>query len=207
MNNAITRTLAISSFALLMSACAGTQKVPVEAKFGLSSAKDNYKNFSIFQGSSSSNDPGFSLEAEIDPGVKDRIVYSGGYQQLSDIEFDGLYMGVDDVGKIETEMLTVSAGYRYPFTDRFSAGGRIGAAAVDVNEQELFGGVPEKSSASETVPYGGITMKYRVNDRFAISANYDRYLDVGEEGETGEGDIDVFGLSFDISFGASRGSD
>lgn len=189
----------------LLSGCESTQ--PIELAFGINGNTSDFKNSSIFDGSDSSSGTGFSVKGQYDPGQKDKIVYSFGYQQIGDTEFDGTYMGVDDVGTIETEMITADVTYRYPFTDKFSAGGRLGAAAVDVDERELFGGVPERHTASEVVPFGGISLKYRFTDRVAISGDYDRYLDVGKDGETGEGDIDVWGLSLHIGFGGGRDND
>jgi len=98
-------------------------------------------------------------------------------------------------------VIDANVGYRYPVTNAFSLGGRVGAAYADVDESEVFGGIPESNSASGTHPYGGVTARYRFNDRFTLGLNYDRYFDVGEKNKTGEGDIDVIGLQAEFWFG------
>lgn len=192
-------TSAVIAASFLATGCAN---VPITTVFGVNFSSSDFKDASVFSGSDSSDDLGFLIRGEIDPGRHERVVFDGGYQQFGDTKFDGTYMGVSDVGSIETKMITASAGYRYPFTDRFSAGGRLGAAITDVDESEIFGGTPEQHSASETVPFGGLALKYAISDKVAISANFDRYLDVGKVGETGEGDVDVFGVNVEFRFGA-----
>lgn len=183
---------------MILSGCTVTQP---RILVGLNFNSTSFKDTAVFEGSDSSDDVGFTVGGEIDPGKDERVIYQFNYQQLGDTEFDGTFMGVDDVGQIETEMVTVAAGYRYPFSERFSAGGRVGGAAVMVDESEVFGGVPESGSADEVVPFGGVMVRYALTDRFAVTANFDRYLDVGKDGETGESDIDVFGLNFTWEFG------
>ena len=77
---------------------------------------------------------------------------------------------------------------------------QIGAARVNVDEREVYGGEPYSYSVSETVPFGGVILRYDIDDKWAVSAHYDRYLDVGEVDVTGEGDIDVFGINVDFRF-------
>jgi hypothetical protein len=166
--------------------------------------RTDYKDYSLFEGSQDRGNIGWKIFGQYDPGKKDRIVFEGGYQQLGDTKFDGLYQGTPDQGTIETKTIEVSAGYRYPFTEKFSAGGRLGAASVDVEEREIFGGVPYASSASETIPFGGLVFRFAVGDKWGLTAHWDRYLDAGKVGQTGEGDIDVYGISADFRFGGSN---
>ena len=166
--------------------------------------RSDFKDSSVFEGSQDRGNVGWKVFGEFDPGQKDKIVFDAGYQQLGDTKFDGLYEGTPDTGTIETETIEVSVGYRYPFTERFSAGGRLGAASVDVEEREVFGGVPYSSSASETIPFGGLMFRFAINDNWGVSAFWDRYLDVGKVGETGEGDIDAYGISADFRFGGNN---
>ncbi len=161
----------------------------------------------LFVGDEDHDDMGFRIFGELDPGMKDRVVYQAAYSRVGDTTFNGLWQGVEDEGKIETETIDVNVGYRYPFTEKFSAGGRIGATYVDVNETEDFGGEPYASSASETIPYGGLVARFAVNESWGITAFYDHYPDVGKVGQTGEGDLEVFGVSFDFRFGGSNSDD
>ncbi len=181
-------------------ATAGSYK----AGFVANTNKSNFKDKTYFDGSQDRGNLGWKLHGVYDPGQKQKIVFEAGYMQLGDTKFDGLWQGVPDAGKIETTTIEASVGYLYPFSEKFSAGGRVGAAYADVKESEIFGGVPYSSSASETVPFGGVVLRFAVGEKWGISASYDRYLDVGKVGETGEGDIDVFGIGADFRFGGSN---
>lgn len=191
--------------AVLLAGCASAPPATIRAGLAMVMDESNFKDASLFQGSQDRKNLGWKIFGAYDPGRKERVVFEGGYQQLGDTDFDGLYQGIEDRGTIETTTIDVSVGYRYPFTEQFSAGGRVGASYVDVEENEDFGGVPYSSSASETIPFGGVVLRYGIGDDWGVSAHWDRYLDVGEEGETGEGDIDVYGISVDFRFGSSDG--
>jgi len=49
--------------------------------------------------------------------------------------------------------------------------------------------------ASQTEIFGGIGGAWNINENFTLRAEYQRYLDVGDDKKTGESDIDVFNLS------------
>ena len=189
----------------LATGCAN--KLPMNGDMSVGAAmfmsRSDFKDYSLFQGSQDRSDMGWKLYGEFDPGVKEKVVFEGGYAQMGDTTFDGLWQGVSDQGTIETDLFEASVGYRYPFTEKFSAGGRVGAAYVDVQEDEIYAGTPESHSASETVPFGGVVFRYAIGERWGIAAHYDRYLDVGKVGETGEGDIEVYGINADFRFGDS----
>jgi hypothetical protein len=165
--------------------------------------KTAFKDLSLFQGTQDRGDIGWRVFGQFDPGKTERVVFEGGFYQMGDATFDGLYQGVADQGTIETTSIEASVAYRYPITERFSAGGRLGAAAVDVKEREVFGGTPYQSSASEVVPFGGVVLRIGFGDTWGLTAHWDRYLDVGKVGQTGEGDIDSYGISADFRFGGT----
>lgn len=200
MTTRIVRLLTITAGLVLAGGCAST---PVSIVVGPVWTDAKFKEAgTTFEGSIDTRDAGFGIFGEFDPGRRERVIFRAGYERFGDVTFDGLYEGVDDVGSIESESFTATLAYRYPFTDRFSAGYNVGVAVTDVSESEVFGGVPEGSSASDTVPFGGLGMKFAVTDRVSISANYNRYLDVGKEDQTGESDVDAFSLNFHYRFGA-----
>ncbi len=193
---------------LFLSACQGLPvKGALSAELEALMSRTDFKDYSSFQGSQDRSAMGWKLSGVYDPGVKEKIVIAGGYHKMGDTTFSGTWQGVSDEGTIETDAFEFSVAYRYPFSENFSAGGRIGAANVDVEEREVFGGVPESNSASETVPFGGLVMRYAFNESWGVSAHFDRYLDVGEVGVTGEGDIDVFGVAADFRFGGNDSDD
>lgn len=191
----------------LLSGCAAQKEGTISGGLGFAISNTDFKDPSLFQGDQDSSDTGWKVFGRYDPGRRERIVFEGGYQRMGDTTFDGLFQGVSDQGTIETEVVELSVGYRYPLSDKFSAGGRIGAANVDVQEREVFGGVPESSSASETIAYGGVVIRYAFSRKAGLSAHYDHYPDVGKVGATGEGDIGVFGISVDYQFGGRSDDD
>lgn len=198
-------TLFAGATLALLSGCASV--ATWSGGLGMTANCSNFKDSQQFVGQEKHDNIGFRVFGKYDPGRRERVVFEGGYTSLGDTDFNGEWNGVDDQGKIETDIIEANVGYRYPFTDKFSAGGRVGAAYVDVSETEVFGGTPYSASASETVPYGGLVARYAFNKNWALSAFFDHYPDIGKAGETGEGDAEVYGLSFDFRFGGSNEDD
>lgn len=52
-----------------------------------------------------------------------------------------------------------------------------------------------RTDASQTELYAGVGGAWNINQNFVLRAEYQRFLDVGDEEKTGESDIDVFNLS------------
>ena len=198
-------TLFAGVTAALLAGCATAPNV-FETKVGMDllMSRTDFKEYSQYEGSQDRSDMGWKVYGELDPGVPEKVVFELGYAQMGDTNFDGLWEGVSDQGTIETDLIEASVGYRHPFTDSFSAGGRFGAAYVDVQEDEIYDGTPESHSAAETVPFGGVVLRYAISDRWGVAAHYDRYFDVGVVGQTGEGDIEVWGVTADFRFGDDR---
>ena len=190
---------------VLLSGCTNTPvQGAMRVQMDLIRNCSNFKSPLDYSGPEDHDKFGVRVFGQYDIGMRDHVVIDLGYSQVGDTEFDGLFQGVPDQGKIETETIQASVGYRYPFTDSFSAGGRIGAAYVDVSESELFDGVPYSASASETIVYGGIVGRFAINKNWGVSMFFDHYPDVGEAGQTGEGDLEVYGIGFDFRFGGSN---
>lgn len=199
---ALSITLLAGLILAMLSGCASTRSYYGGAGFLLNCS--NFKDANRFSGRENHDSVGYRLFGRIDPGMRERVVFEAGYTRVGDTDFDGLFLGVEDQGTIETDIVEFSAGYRYPFTDRFSAGGRIGAAYVDVSETENFGGEPYSASASETILQGGLVARYAFNRSWGVTAFYDYYPDVGKADRTGEGHLHAFGVSFDYRFGGGN---
>lgn len=153
--------------AVVIAGCAGLPPPEISGAAGAAifMSRTDFKDYSQFQGSQDRSDMGWKVYGEFDPGVKEKVVLEVGYAKMGETTFDGLWEGVSDQGTIETDGIEASYGYRYPFSERFSAGGRPGAAYVDVQENEIYGGTPESHSASETVPFGGSVFHYAIGER------------------------------------------
>ena len=199
---ALSTTLIAGLTLAMLSGCASTRSYYVGA--GFMGNCSNFKSADLFSGQEDHDNIGYRFFGGIDPGKRERVVFEAGYSRVGDTEFSGLYQDVEDQGTIETETVEFNVGYRYPFTDRFSAGGRVGAAYTDVSETEVFGGEPYSASASETVTYGGLVARYAFNKSWGVTAFYDYYPDVGKAGQTGEGNLHTYGISFDYRFGGSN---
>ena len=206
--HALVAALAAGAMLVLLPGCAN--RLPVdEVRVGAQVFADNshFKNFDLFSGTEKHDKLGWRVYGEYDPGKRDHVVFDAGYTKFGDTTYDGLWEGVPDQGAFETESFEASVGYRYPFTENFSAGGRIGAAYVDVSESELYDGVPYSSSATETIPFGGIFGRVAISEFWGVSVFYDHYPDVGEGEQTGEGDLEVYGIGIDFRFGGSKSDD
>ncbi|MDJ0910710.1 MAG: outer membrane beta-barrel protein [Woeseiaceae bacterium] len=200
------RGLLISMAALLAAGCVTTEgKLSGGAAFFVS--ETDFKDLSVFSGSQDKSDTGWKVFLGFDPGQRERIVFEGSYQQMGEATFDGLFQGVTDTGTIETDVLEVNVGYRYPFTQSFSAGGRVGLAYADISEEEIFGGTPEARSTDETIAYGGLVVRFAPSSNWAILAYYDYFPDVGKQDVTGEGDIGVLGIGAEFRFGGRNSDD
>ncbi len=200
------RSVLISVAALLFAGCVTTEGT-VSGGAAFFASETDFKDLSLFSGSQDKSDNGWKVFLGFDPGQRERIVFEGSYQQMGDATFDGLFMGVTDTGTIETEVLEVNVGYRYPFTQSFSAGGRVGLAYAEISEEEIFGGTPEARSTDETIAFGGLVLRYAPSRNWAILAYYDYFPDVGKEGVTGEGDIGVIGIGAEFRFGGRNSDD
>ncbi len=131
-----------------------------------------------------------------------------GYAKLGDVDFDGTYLyedvPVDDRGSIEAEAFFTGAGYYLPVTPKLSLSGKAGFALWDVDEDEVFGGVPESHSASGTDPYYGLGVSWALKPSLFVEAQWERFTDIGEPGETGRDDVDSLGVTLNWRFGANE---
>ena len=114
-----------------------------------------------------------------------------GYSDLGETGFDGTWMGTSDVGTLEARAWHAAVGYSYPLVRRLGVFGRVGYAFWDVDENEVFGGVPESHSASgQDLLFGG-GLNVALMKRLLLELEWSQYSNVGEKGETGEGDVDA----------------
>jgi hypothetical protein len=70
-----------------------------------------------------------------------------------------------------------------------------------VEEEEIFGGVPESHSASGSDTMFGFGLQSEVFKRCGLRFEWERFMNVGDENQTGEDDIDVIWGSVIYFFG------
>lgn len=190
----------LSALLVLVSAPAiASTKTAMRVHFGanVSSESTNYKSPEDFSGSIDDS-VGFSVTAAFpfQPWGAAEV----GYVSLGDADFDGLFQGTPDTGTIE------ATGFRFgligalPISKRFALLGRVGGFAWEVEESEVFGGVPEPPfSDSGTDAYFGAGAQFGVSKRIDLRAEWIRYLGVGEvSGQTGDGDTDSVSLGVTV---------
>ena len=100
----------------------------------------------------------------------------GGY------EFDqnwGVEAGYTDFGKenvgagnVKGSGTYVAGKYTVPLGDRFSGYGKLGVA---YNERKFDTGVGGNVNDYDTGLYGGVGVEYKLNDKLALNAEYERY--------------------------------
>lgn len=102
--------------------------------------------------------------------------------------------------KFEATALFVDAVATLPLSPQFALFGRVGVAMTNA---ELSVSVPGVGSASvdddEAEFKFGLGAEYSFSKAVALRAEWERYVDVGGD-NTGEGDIDVLGLSINMAF-------
>jgi opacity protein-like surface antigen len=119
--------------------------------------------------------------------------------------------GVSTSGTFEAERAavftstgpTISALGMFPLGQRFDLHVRGGIYLADtrltnrIRDVEAdFGNVAhDRTDASETELFAGIGGAWNVNENFTLRAEYQKFLDVGDDRKTGESDIDVFNVS------------
>ncbi|KAA3618785.1 MAG: hypothetical protein DWQ05_07445 [Calditrichaeota bacterium] len=127
-----------------------------------------------------------------------------GYSAFGTMNFDGKYtwMGVptDDIGEIKTKGFTASVVGNMPFKTRYSLLGRLGLFRWSVDEDEIFGGIPESHSVSGTSPILGAGVQTAIIKQLGLRIEWQHLFNVGEQDETGEGDIDIFAANVYYTF-------
>lgn len=191
-------------------------KMTAHASFGCSGT--NYKGN---QFSGQTNDAcGYKLIGRVGGGILEPIIdtpvkgepvgnekrptnmleVEAGYVRHGDMEFDGLWLGVPDRGKIKAEGSILGVVYTRRINKQVDLFVNAGAHWWDVEEDEVYDGTPLHSEASGTSPYYGLGGRYWFHPRAAVRVSFERYTDVGEDGVTGEGDIDNVWLGIDYTF-------
>ncbi len=124
-----------------------------------------------------------------------------GYSDLGETKFAGTWMLVPDYGTLKATAWHAAVGYGYPLTRRLGIFGRVGYAFWDVDEDEIYDGIPESHSASGNNLLYAAGLNVGLSRRWVLDAEWTRYQDVGKVGETGQGDIDMVTATVLYRFG------
>jgi OOP family OmpA-OmpF porin len=100
----------------------------------------------------------------------------GGYQVDQNW---GVEAGYTDFGKenngagnVKGSGTYVAGKYTIPLADRFSGYGKLGVA---YNERKFDNGLGTRVNDYDTGLYGGVGVEYKLNEKLAVNAEYERY--------------------------------
>ena len=195
---------------LVASPALASKKTAMRTYFGVAVSSDStdYKDPDFFSGDVDDS-AGYSFWAGFP--ILPYLAAEVGYTKIGDADFDGEWQGFPDTGTIKADGIRASVLGAIPIGNRFSVFGRVGMFAWNVDENEIFDGVPESYSESGTdLVYGAGVQVMLTKKLLDLRAEWVRSEGVGEFGEgTGSGDTDSFsvGLIFRLRgpyFGTKR---
>jgi opacity protein-like surface antigen len=125
-----------------------------------------------------------------------------GYRDLGEIAFDGFWtvndVPVEDSGTIGATAWHLSAGYSLPIARRFALFGLVGYSFWEVEENEIFDGVPYSLKDDGNSMLFGLGGAFQFTPNWFATLEWNRYADVG--GEVGEDDVDALLVSMNFRF-------
>jgi OmpA-OmpF porin, OOP family len=108
--------------------------------------------------------------------------------------------GVGGTANWEATGLNLSLVGTLPVNNEFGVLGRIGIFRWDLDFNVSGIGGSASGSASGTDLTYGVGVKYDFNKTTGMRAEWEKFKDVGDENETGQGDIDLLSLSLVFRF-------
>ena len=95
------------------------------------------------------------------------------------------------IGNVKGSGTYVAGKYTVPLGDRFSGYGKLG---VSYNERKYSDGLGSQVNNYDTGLYGGVGVEYKLNEKLAVNAEYERY---GKDKEFGaKADVYTVGLKY-----------
>lgn len=169
--------------------------------------------FDVISASSSLDDKGTGFSVYGGYQVNPFIAVEVGYADLGKAKYRASGL-VDPPGVITSAQAragltpsakgpTVALVGTCPVAERFSLTGRAGTifATTKIDADINVGGISDSESESASTHdfLFGVGALYNVSDKFGFTLDYTRYLKVGDEDTTGEGDVNQFNLGFRIA--------
>ena len=127
------------------------------------------------------------------------------FQHFGERDFDGTFLWegdwYDDEGTISSYAIRATLVGTYPLQRGFSLKARVGPNYWNVQEDEVFAGVPESHDASGVSVDFGLGAGFMVTPNIEVAAIWDFYLGIGDENETGDGNANTFCLGIGYMLG------
>lgn len=101
---------------------------------------------------------------------------------------------------VEASAIFLDAVGSLPLGNQFSLFGRAGIAFTNTENNASGLGVTVSDDEDEANLKVGLGAQFGFTKNVALRAEWERYIDVGEEDTTGESDVDVLGVSLNVKF-------
>ena len=116
--------------------------------------------------------------------INEYFSVEAGYVDLDELDYDGLWLGTPDRGKVETDGWEFALVGKLPINQEHNINllGKVGIFAWDSDEKEVFGGVPgpKVSEDGEDLMYG-FGIQGRVLKGLDLRLEWNRYTDVADD--------------------------
>lgn len=115
------------------------------------------------------------------------------------INVGGPTLGFEADASFEASGPTASVVGMLPLSEAFDLYGKAGIFFSDMELKVGVEGEGDTISGSSEDTLVGVGAAWRVGETWAVNFEFTRFMDVGDEEETGEGDIDQLALGFTIN--------
>lgn len=136
--------------------------------------------------------------------TSDNIDLRLGYANLGEATFEASNGIVNAEGSVENQGVFADLLARFKPAERLSLYGKMGLAFMktDITFNAIGPGgfYEDELQGSSFVFVPGVGISLDITERFGLTAEYERYLDVGDDEETGTSDIDVVSAGVYIRF-------
>ncbi len=136
--------------------------------------------------------------------TSDNIDFRLGYANLGEATFEASNGIVNAEGSVENQGFFADLLARFKPAERLSLYGKMGLAFMktDITVSAIGPGgfYEDELQGSSFVFVPGVGISLDITERFGLTAEYERYLDAGDDEETGTSDIDVVSAGVYIRF-------
>lgn len=154
--------------------------------------------------SSSLDDSGVAWGIQVGYSWNSYVALEVGYVDLGSILYEtdivatgGLLVGnVAGEVKYESTGPTLAVLGMYPLNDMVTIHGRAGLYFSDTRLSVSLDDISNSTKGSDKDVTFGVGASWDFSDRYALRFEFQRFLDVGNEDETGEEDIDLLSATF-----------
>lgn len=145
-----------------------------------------------------------AMKIHLGIATSENIDFRLGYANLGEATFEAANGIVRANGSVETQGVFADLLAKFKPVERLALYGKMGLAFMktDITVSAVGpGGFYEDSrQGSSLVFVPGLGIAVDITDRVGLTAEYERYLGVGDEEETGTSDIDVVSAGFYVNF-------